>query len=62
MLSPAIEQLVRSKIAQFNVMMGSQLQPGQIPGMADGGMTKPGIVPGPITLGGGDNTMTPMKS
>ena len=62
MLSPAIEQLVRSKIAQFNVMMGSQPQPGQTPGMAGGGMTKPGIVPGPITLGGGDNTMTPMKS
>ena len=62
MISPQIENLVRMKIQQFNVMMGAQPQPGQAPGMAEGGSSRPGIIPGPVTPGGGDNTLTPTQT
>ncbi len=61
MISPQIENLVRMKVQQSNVMLASQPQPGQVPGRAEGG-SAPGIIPGPVSMMGGDNTMTPTKS
>jgi hypothetical protein len=61
MISTQIENIVRNKIRQYNVMMGAQSQPGQVPGMVEGG-SAPGIIPGPVSMMGGDNTMTPTKS
>ncbi len=61
MISPQIENLVRMKVQQSNVMLASQPQPGQVPGRAEGG-SAPGIIPGPVSMMGGDNTMTSTKS
>lgn len=61
MISPQIENLVRMKVQQSNVMLASQPQPGQVPGRAEGG-SAPGIIPGPVSMMGGDNTMTRTKS
>ena len=60
MISPAIERLIRSKIGQFNMMIGQQQPaPGQAPGMNEGGMPSSGI---PVTMGGGDNMHQNFKS
>lgn len=62
MISPQIENLIRQKVRQFNVMVGSQPQPGQPgagAGMNEGGMPVSGI---PVTMGGGDNMKANFKS
>jgi hypothetical protein len=53
--------LIRAKVAEFNARLGG----GQAPGFAEGGMpgiSRPGLIPGPVTPGGGDNTLTPTQT
>jgi hypothetical protein len=66
MFNPAIEDLVRRKVAEYNMSIGHPVTPGQ--GFAEGGSPQMGIsapagmIPGPVTPGGGDNTKLPVQT